>query len=661
MLGPVRRLDPGEVSAELARWLLLFLLPTLAFKLLYLTEVFGSSGGALRIGLYAILDSMGGGSGWIGRLLRLARFLTIDVLEVTLAVGALYVVLRMVAPKARDWVLASVLFLALVVVALNVICVRQLGALLSADTLSIALDWTKDHPGVLREFLSAPKLAFLAGALVWSAAPIVLPRLPSVAPLWQRAQRSTARYVLAAALVGSFVGVATRLSMTASAPVAFGGVWSSAVASLRGAADPGPCVEPPGSRDGVAARYRRLAFPDLPEAAPPAPIAVPSGAASPRHVIVVVLETAARKYYPLVDDPTLPTFRRMERSAIVGERHYTTVPFTKTAIYSIVTGTYPRAGKGIQGFGDFESDSLPTVLARHGYDTSFVDSYKIDWRPRLDDRRMWHDLGFASLLDDASEAVAHEKASFETLAESERRSFSKALDAVLGAHARGRKAFVLVATTIGHFEWKAREADRDLPAAAKLHGIAALFDDLLADLLARLDERGLGKDVLVVVTGDHGLRYGAEFASVGEKPEHGDVEFQVPLLLYAPGLVDGTVRVPYVTSHVDVAPTVLALLGLEDPTFLHHGSSMLDARLAERVTFLRDVNLSPVGGLHFKGFHYTVNHLTGAVAAKADLAGVVGSMRLSSDAVKAALEEAERVFDGTACVFLQRASRAPAR
>jgi hypothetical protein len=646
-----------ETVAGLASWLALFLLPSLAFKVFYLSEIYGTTGGALRLGLTTILDATGRGTGWPVKSLRLAHLLCIDVLEVTLAVALLYLLASLLLPRWRDAVLSAVLFVALVVTAANAVSVRQLGTLLTGETLSVAFHWLRDHPSTLGAFVSWPKTVALLGAVAWAAAPLALERLRRARSQRTSATPRLAPWVLAAAGLGSILGLGARLGMTHSAPRTFGGYWSSAVVALVGADDPHPCLEPLREVEPVVYAYRRLAFPLGHDATTAAPVAMPSGRLLPRHVLIVALETAPRKYYPLADHPDLPTLHRMAAHGIVTERHYTPVPVTKTALFSIVSGTYPRFGKGLQRFGDFESDSLATVLGKRGYETTFIDSYKIDWQPGLDDRRMLLNLGFRHLLDEVSDSPRHAAASYETLVENERRAFDKIRQAVLGAHGRGRKAFVLAATALGHFDWKAPAGQRDLPAPERILRLAAVIDGLLAELLDAVAAAGLDQEVLIVVTGDHGVRYGAEFAALHEPPVHGDVEYNVPFLLYGPGLFPGTVRLPYVTSHVDIAPTVLALLGIDDPSLLFHGSNMLDARLAARSTFMWDGDISPVGGLYHDGRHYSVNYLTGTVQDRPDPCqpGPPGA-RLADDAVRAALDEAGRVFDATGCIFLRRGS-----
>src|SRR5262249_60030395 len=99
----------------------------------------------------------------------------------------------------------------------------------------------------------------------------------------------------------------------------------------------------------------------------------------PRHIVIVSLETAPRKFYPIADDPILPVFHVMSQHALVSDRHYASAPTTALAIYSLMTGTYPRPGEAISRYGPFETDGLPTVLARHGYESTFIDSYDLSW------------------------------------------------------------------------------------------------------------------------------------------------------------------------------------------------------------------------------------------------------------------------------------------
>jgi arylsulfatase A-like enzyme len=90
----------------------------------------------------------------------------------------------------------------------------------------------------------------------------------------------------------------------------------------------------------------------------------------------------------------------------------------------------------------------------------------------------------------------------------------------------------------------------------------AYVDDQIARVRAALMADGRWDSTIVVITGDHGQAFFEHPQVAG----HANGVFQelvkVPLLIRAPGLTPGDDRRP--ASHVDVAPTIAALLGLPD-------------------------------------------------------------------------------------------------
>ena len=94
-------------------------------------------------------------------------------------------------------------------------------------------------------------------------------------------------------------------------------------------------------------------------------------------------------------------------------------------------------------------------------------------------------------------------------------------------------------------------------------GEIRFVDDQIARIVRALAEQGLDGQTLVAVTSDHGEDMGEH----GYWFSHGwtlfDPALRVPLLLRAPELEPGRVAGP--VSLTDVAPTVLALLGIPPP------------------------------------------------------------------------------------------------
>ena len=117
-------------------------------------------------------------------------------------------------------------------------------------------------------------------------------------------------------------------------------------------------------------------------------------------------------------------------------------------------------------------------------------------------------------------------------------------------------ARTLLAINAGQRPTSAEEADY---FAARYDEGIRYADAVLAQLWKGLEELGLGDDVAVVVTADHGeefLEHG-RYLHTQLYPE----QLHVPLLMRVPGVTPRRVTTPVRT--IDLAPTILDLMGLE--------------------------------------------------------------------------------------------------
>jgi membrane-anchored protein YejM (alkaline phosphatase superfamily) len=85
-------------------------------------------------------------------------------------------------------------------------------------------------------------------------------------------------------------------------------------------------------------------------------------------------------------------------------------------------------------------------------------------------------------------------------------------------------------------------------------------DRSLSEMMTALAETGQLEQTLVVITGDHGEEF-FEHGFWGHTANFTPAQVMVPMLLRGPGVTPGVERRP--TSHVDVAPTILKMLGAD--------------------------------------------------------------------------------------------------
>lgn len=646
---------PGssERAAEICWWYLVLLAATATAKLACLASVYRHTDGF-------VLDEMVAGRGQaLPHALLIALILGRDTLQAAaISCGVLLLGGGLSARHATTWLRLAALALALVILA-NHVSFMQLGTFVSRQTLRTAWGWVKLHPETLQSYLTPGAAAVVALSVLGIYLPQLLVRVAA------RFRPLTAVQHLLPALPLALVALGTLLSFQASAR--FGerafpvhGYWANVAHALLEPQSSTPLSQDLPSQSALLAQYQKLAFSPAQPATPQLLTPELEVRIRPRHVIVVGLETAPRAFYPLTTSSTLPTFARMSERAIVNQHHYTTSPYTRIANFSMLSGLYaPPSGLPVR-FGPIATDGLAAVLRQHDYETSYVDSWVLDWLPGSGERAQAGMLGFDHVIDSS---VHRDDGVYEVLVKGEEVAFDTAFTQIVHAQEHGRKAAVFIGTMLGHSPWAAAQGNEKLDGAARLHQIALVFDRLFGQLLDKLARRGLGQDVLIVVVGDHGLRYAEEFESLGRRYSHSDLSFNVPFLLYAPGLVDHTIALPYATSHIDITPTLLHLVGVPTQGMLHHGAYVLDTRLAQRILYLSNSRLGPLDGLRWAGHHFTYHALSG-IASMGDGANPASIRPLSTAAARslpAALRDPAALLDELAAhanlvagVLLQR-------
>jgi choline-sulfatase len=285
-------------------------------------------------------------------------------------------------------------------------------------------------------------------------------------------------------------------------------------------------------------------------------------AAAPRirdNLLLVTLDTTRADRLGVYGYARART-RHLDRLAAEGVRFETALspaPITLPAHASIFTGLLPPE-HGVRNNGNFylgdRFETLATVLHGHGYRTAaFVSSFILD-------RRYGLARGFDT-YDDRLEGAERQVVRLEAERRGDRTAL--ALGAWLEAHtAAPTRApfFVWLHLYDPHEPYRPPHPFRDVFADSPYDGEIAFDDAVLASVLDRLGRHGLRDSTLVAVIGDHG-------ESLGEHGEEThsmllyESALRVPLILWRPGVVPAGVVVRAPVQAIDLAPTVLELLG----------------------------------------------------------------------------------------------------
>ncbi|MFL5304805.1 MAG: sulfatase [Polyangia bacterium] len=310
------------------------------------------------------------------------------------------------------------------------------------------------------------------------------------------------------------------------------------------------------------------------------------GAARGRNVVWVILESTAARFlapYGAARDAT-PNLTALSRDAVLFESAYAAYPESIKGLFSMLCARRPLAGREASdlGAGATPCDALPARLAAEGYRTALLHSGRFAY---LGMKTVVAARGFQRLEDGATVGGAF-SSSFGV---DEPATVQRLLAFVDGLRPDER-FFALYMPIAGHHPYHAPGAG-PRPFVERVPADAYANDLFVGDaafglLRDGLRARGLDDRTLYVVVGDHGEAFLEHEGNFAHSLFLYEENVRVPLLIAAPGLTRGTRRAPQLASAVDVAPTIVDLLGLP-PSALHEGRSLLDPA-PRLVTFFTD-------------------------------------------------------------------------
>ena len=100
---------------------------------------------------------------------------------------------------------------------------------------------------------------------------------------------------------------------------------------------------------------------------------------------------------------------------------------------------------------------------------------------------------------------------------------------------------------------------------AEYYGMTTWMDATVGKMLAALDKSGMSEDTIVVFTSDHGDNLGSN--GLVQKGGPNEESVRIPLIISSGA--KPTVNHSHVASIVDIAPTILSLIGVDTPKHFH--------------------------------------------------------------------------------------------
>jgi hypothetical protein len=314
-----------------------------------------------------------------------------------------------------------------------------------------------------------------------------------------------------------------------------------------------------------------------------------SGVARTLNVVMVSLESTAAEYLSLygAKDEVMPNLSMLAQRALVFENAYAVYPESIKGLYSVLCSTFPAFDSPPERYANLDCHSVAAVLADAGYRTALFHSGRFGY---LGMESIIRHRGY-QILEDAGDIGGNHNSSFGV---DEPATVTRML-AWIDALPRGQHFFLTYLPIAGHHPYATPERGpfQGAEEIDQYRNALHFGDESLGVLINGLRARGLERNTVFVIYGDHGEAFGQHQGNYGHTFFLYDENIHVPFLIAAPGLMPGQERVRKVVSLVDIAPTTLDLLGIPPPAN-YQGRTLLDA--APRMAlFFADYSLGLLG------------------------------------------------------------------
>jgi phosphoglycerol transferase MdoB-like AlkP superfamily enzyme len=509
---------------------------------------------------------------------RTALFSSDCVVGFAVVPFALVLVLAILPRKLWSVVVAMISISVTLTLFLQVQSFKNVSHFIPWYLVSDGVHWAIQHPQYIIAYGAAPtflKWAFLIGTIVITA--VFFHRCKNVFEAKPVLARALAGAVAALAVASSLFGAWGMTSEIAQTWYGRAAIPVILSATLFGNEDVGSTAIVK-SADELGREYASVA-----SSKKGAPDQRYWARASGFDVIILILETAPAKYDSFESLDDLPTLERLAPHSWIGRSHYSTFPYTAKATFSILTSMYPPNPMFFGG-PPKQAPGLVRALSSAGYETRYYVPHAFE--NHFEDA-MYAAIGFDKIFTSEWGETAFGRQYYEDAMRRDVDALHALMRDVHDLARQNRRYLVVFSPQIGHAPWPDLvHGGAEMSLGKRARGLLNLQDKWLGQIVEQLSKDGRLDQTIIVVTGDHGVRTAIEDPSFEPHGLLPDFSFHVPLLIFAPQILEDRQTICGATSHVDVAPTVLDLLGIKQGREFEQGLPVWESEQSQRKVFL---------------------------------------------------------------------------
>ncbi|MEC7986034.1 MAG: LTA synthase family protein [Myxococcota bacterium] len=302
------------------------------------------------------------------------------------------------------------------------------------------------------------------------------------------------------------------------------------------------------------------------------------------NVIIFILESTGLKHTSLGTKlDTTPNLTRLAEEGLWVKDASAIVPHTTKALISILCGDWPQLKTAVPEAqpGGLTPSCLPQLLETNGYRTAFFQPARQTFENRLG---LVHAMGFDFFrAKESLNSYRYESSNYFGLDD------QAMIDPSIQWLKEGEKPFFITYLTLAsHHKYtlpsKIQPKYSGTEERYKHLSTVYYVDQVLGNLIERLEKEDLMRNTLLIVLGDHGEAMGEH----GRK-QHDLILWQeglsIPMVLYGPDVLEKTGVIEGVRQQIDILPTVLDITDLRVSQGTPKGTSLLKPVPEDRKTY----------------------------------------------------------------------------
>jgi len=305
--------------------------------------------------------------------------------------------------------------------------------------------------------------------------------------------------------------------------------------------------------------------------------------------------------YSILNQEIAPNIEKFKKEALVFEHHFSGGDSTRFGIFSLMYGL-----NSTYWFSFLNSNQRPIlfdVLKKLNYDIDIISSTNTNW-PEF--RKTCY-VDVQSSIEDKFEGEPWKKDEQSTncfLANIEKYSKKRPLFSFIFLDAPHGysypETYNKYGAKSGEINYLAISKDSDeLKNTVKRYKNAVYYNDMLfGKMIDKLKERGLYENALIIYTSDHGQEF-FEYGNFGHNTSFSKGQIHIPFIVKLPKSLQDLGLEKNInssmTSHQDVVPTLLSLLGVKNsPTEYSNGKNFFSKTFKRDYVFSSNWNNSAI-------------------------------------------------------------------